>query len=55
MNKPQVLDFYIRNGFSFAFPDVNLEREYVGVQENEILRTRFMLFDLMPIRQAIYC
>lgn len=55
INKPQVLDFYFRNGFSFAFPDVNLEREYVGVQENEILRTRFMLFDLMPIRQAIYC
>ncbi len=55
INKPKVLDFYIRNGFSFAFPDINTEREYVGVSENESLRTRFMLCDLMPIRQAIYC
>ena len=55
VNKPKVLDFYIRNGFSFAFPDINMEREYVGVSANENLRTRFMLCDLMPIRQAIYC
>lgn len=53
VNSEKVLEFYKRNGFMFAFPDEQLEREYVGAKADEELRTRFMLFDLMPVMKAL--
>lgn len=53
VNTQKVLDYYARNGFMFAFPDEQLEREYVGVADDEVLRTRFMLFDLMPVKRVL--
>ena len=53
VNTQKVLDYYGRNGFMFAFPDEQLEREYVGVADDEVLRTRFMLFDLMPVKRVL--
>lgn len=49
VNKPKVLEYYKRNGFLFVFPDVESECLYMNLPVDEEPRTRFMLFDLMPI------
>lgn len=49
VNKPKVLEYYKRNGFLFVFPDVELECQYMNLPVGEEPRTRFMLFDLMPV------
>lgn len=49
VNKEKVLKYYERNGFLFVFPDVESECKYMNLAEGESPKTRFMLFDLLPV------
>lgn len=48
VNDVHVLDYYLRNKFSFVFQNELDEREALELDETEPLKTRFMLCDLKP-------
>ena len=55
VNKPQVLQFYIDNGFDFIFSSDVEEMQYMSkaeqVADSDVFReTRLMVFDLMSLR-----
>jgi ribosomal protein S18 acetylase RimI-like enzyme len=47
-NEPAVLNFYLKNGFSFVFSTEEQEREYYKkTNTTELLRTRLMFYDMI--------
>ena len=48
-NKPDVLNYYQKNGFIFVFSSEEQEREYLkkSVESSESLHTRQMFYDMM--------
>ena len=53
VNDSHVISYYERNGFSLVFTTEEVERQANEIDESENLKTRFMLSDLMPIRQKL--
>lgn len=49
VNKPKVLDFYQRNDFSLLYSseEVELEKTHRKTDENGLLKTRLMMYDMM--------
>lgn len=45
-NNARTLHFYERNGFKTLYKTENEERDFLGLNEHESLKTRFMFFDL---------
>jgi predicted GNAT family N-acyltransferase len=52
-NKPDVLKFYLKNGFAFVFSSEEQEKEYLkkSVGSSEPLHTRQMFYDMMRGKQ----
>ena len=48
-NQPDVLKFYLKNGFAFVFSSEEQEKEYLkkSTENFESLHTRQMFYDLM--------
>ncbi|MBL0016949.1 MAG: N-acetyltransferase [Bacteroidia bacterium] len=49
-NEAQVLRYYEKNDFKFLFSSEDQEKEYHQMDGSQILRTRFMYFDLLALR-----
>lgn len=45
-NNEGVLKFYIKNGFKYLYPTEDEEKQFYGIDIEEVLRTRMMYFDL---------
>lgn len=45
-NNDRTLHFYEKNGFKLLYLNEQDEREFHGLNENEMLKTRFLFFDL---------
>lgn len=45
-NNPRTLHFYQSNGFKFLYKSENDERDFLELNKDERLETRFMFFDL---------
>lgn len=45
-NNPRTLHFYERNGFKTLYKTEQDEREFLNLQPDEPLQTRFMFFNL---------
>ncbi len=52
-NTPKIITFYIRNGFSFLYDNEAEEKSVFKISTNSLLRTRLMVFDLMPLLAKI--
>lgn len=52
-NGPGTLAFYVNNGFKMVFSSDKQEKEYRGIKEDAILRTRLMFFDLLPLSREV--
>jgi GNAT superfamily N-acetyltransferase len=46
-NKPEIINFYVRNGFKHLYADENEERETFSIDATLPLHSRMMYFDLM--------
>ncbi|MDR1813343.1 MAG: N-acetyltransferase [Tannerella sp.] len=46
-NNPSVLNFYLKNEFLTVFSTEEQEREYKKLRPEDILRTRYMYYDMM--------
>ncbi|GHT79126.1 N-acetyltransferase [Bacteroidia bacterium] len=46
-NNEPTRKFYENNGFSYIFSTEQQEKEYIGIPENNTLKTRLMYFDLI--------
>lgn len=49
-NKDYVLKYYERNGFVYMFPKEEDEIEYIGLEEDAVLNSRIMFFDLFNLK-----
>lgn len=47
-NNERTLNFYHKNGFKFLYKTGQEERDFLQLDENDPLKTRFMFFDLKP-------
>lgn len=47
-NNERTLNFYQKNGFKYLYKTEQEEREFLQLDENDPLKTRFMFFDLKP-------
>jgi hypothetical protein len=52
-NFPDVISFYLQNGFSFLFESENIEADYLNInlKSDEHLHTRIMFYDLIEIKE----
>lgn len=53
VNKPGVLSFYERNFFQYVFPNIEDEIAANNMDSCDVLSTRFMISDLMPIYEQV--
>lgn len=50
-NRPEVLNYYEKNGFKYLIEDEKLEAKYVGIGVGHLpLNTRLMYFDLLNLK-----
>jgi GNAT superfamily N-acetyltransferase len=52
-NKPEVLNFYRKNNFLTVFSTENQEREYKKINTTDLLRTRYMFFDMITWKNKL--
>lgn len=46
INDRATIGYYIHNGFKPIYNDESVEKEFFGIEDDEVLRTRMMYFDL---------
>lgn len=52
VNTPKVIDFYTRNGFRLVFATEDDERLHCEMTPEEMLETRFMIYDLKEVKSS---
>jgi ribosomal protein S18 acetylase RimI-like enzyme len=52
-NKPEILNFYQKNGFITVFSTEEQEREYKRLDSSFALRTRYMYYDMIYFKNEI--
>lgn len=50
VNNPKVIEFYNRNGFRLVFATEEDERNHCEMSPEEVLETRFMIYDLKEVK-----
>ncbi len=50
VNTSHTLKYYERNGFIPLFPKIEDEKEYYSIDQDEVLRTRILYFDLIDLQ-----
>jgi GNAT superfamily N-acetyltransferase len=50
-NQPDVLNYYLKNDFSFVFSTETQEQDYYKRPNTEPLHTRFMFYDMIQMEQ----
>jgi len=48
-NTDNAIHYYLRNEFDFLFSSEKQEKEYIGKEDSEELKTRMMYFDLLSL------
>jgi GNAT superfamily N-acetyltransferase len=48
-NTENAINYYLKNDFEFLFSSENQEKEYIGKEESDDLKTRMMYFDLLSL------
>jgi len=48
-NTDNAINYYLRNEFEFLFSSEMQEKEYIGKEDSEELKTRMMYFDLLSL------
>jgi hypothetical protein len=48
-NVPNILNYYLKNCFQYLFSNEFYERKNLKLEENAVLKTRLMFFDLISI------